>query len=78
MQARYTDLLVLNKWELASERQLDTVLDHLNDASPETPIVRSDKVRRIHRSYITVAPAPPLTPPPPYPRVACPPTSSSG
>jgi len=38
MQAQYTDLILINKWENISERQLDIVLDHLftlNDATPK-------------------------------------------
>merc|ERR1712093_162468 len=37
MQAKYTDLLLLNKHELASERQLDNVLDSLYELNTETP-----------------------------------------
>jgi G3E family GTPase len=37
MQAQYTDLLLLNKWEMISERELDDVLDHLYELNPDTP-----------------------------------------
>ncbi|TPX70866.1 hypothetical protein SpCBS45565_g01537 [Spizellomyces sp. 'palustris'] len=39
LQAQYTDLLLLNKYELASERQLDKVLDRVNDLNTDTPKV---------------------------------------
>lgn len=37
MQAQYTDLVLLNKWELVNERQLDIVVDHINDLNTDTP-----------------------------------------
>ncbi|KAF8518188.1 cobW-domain-containing protein [Gautieria morchelliformis] len=57
MQAQYTDLILLNKWENAgsllfpvpafmtllfqvTDRQLDLVIDHLNDLNDETPRLR--------------------------------------
>ncbi|KNC98176.1 uncharacterized protein SPPG_06580 [Spizellomyces punctatus DAOM BR117] len=39
LQAQYTDLLLLNKYELASERQLEDVLDRVNDLNTDTPKV---------------------------------------
>ena len=43
MQAKYTDLVVLNKWEEAGERRLDEVLDRLGDLEDEVPRVKSVK-----------------------------------
>ena len=38
MQARYTDLIILNKWEYASERRLDDVLDRIGDLELDPPV----------------------------------------
>lgn len=43
IQARYTDLVVFNKWELAGERAFDTCLDRLGDLEVQIAWVRSDK-----------------------------------
>ncbi|PFH46804.1 hypothetical protein AMATHDRAFT_198955 [Amanita thiersii Skay4041] len=40
MQASYTDLIIINKWEHVSERALDIVLDHLNTLNDQTPKIR--------------------------------------
>ncbi|KAJ7637627.1 CobW/HypB/UreG, nucleotide-binding domain-containing protein [Mycena polygramma] len=40
MQASYTDLILINKWELVDERKLDTVLDHLHTLNDLTPKIR--------------------------------------
>ncbi|KAF7586799.1 hypothetical protein BBP40_008317 [Aspergillus hancockii] len=45
LQARYTDLIVLNKWEAVSERRYDEVLDRVGDLGVETPVVKSDRGR---------------------------------
>ncbi|KAF2454980.1 CobW/HypB/UreG, nucleotide-binding domain-containing protein [Lineolata rhizophorae] len=45
LQARYTDLVVLNKWEDAGERRVDDVLDRLGDLEVPTAVVRSDRGR---------------------------------
>ncbi|KAK4203720.1 CobW/HypB/UreG, nucleotide-binding domain-containing protein [Triangularia verruculosa] len=45
LQARYTDLVVLNKWEGVSERRLEEVEDRLGDLEVDTARVRSDKGR---------------------------------
>ena len=37
MQAQYTDLILLNKYELISERELDLVIDSVNDLNTDTP-----------------------------------------
>jgi G3E family GTPase len=41
MQARYTDLIVLNKWELVSERKLEDVEDRILDLEVDPPVPRS-------------------------------------
>ncbi|KAJ6494689.1 CobW/HypB/UreG, nucleotide-binding domain-containing protein [Mycena vitilis] len=40
MQASYTDLILINKWELVDERKLDIVLDHLHTLNDLTPKIR--------------------------------------
>ncbi|KAI0028956.1 CobW/HypB/UreG, nucleotide-binding domain-containing protein, partial [Vararia minispora EC-137] len=41
LQAQYTDVLILNKWEGVSERALDDVLERLNALNDLTPKVRA-------------------------------------
>jgi G3E family GTPase len=45
IQARYTDLIVLNKWELVSERRVEEVEDKIldMDVEPQTPRTKSHK-----------------------------------
>lgn len=45
LQARYTDLIIFNKWEGVSERRFDTCLDRVGDLEVETPYVKSDRGR---------------------------------
>ncbi|ORZ31698.1 CobW/HypB/UreG, nucleotide-binding domain-domain-containing protein [Catenaria anguillulae PL171] len=40
MQAQYTDLILLNKHELATERDLDIVLEHVYELNEDTPKVK--------------------------------------
>ncbi|KAI9440117.1 cobW-domain-containing protein [Lactarius indigo] len=40
MQAQYTDVLLINKWEHVPERALDDVLEHLNTLNELTPKIR--------------------------------------
>ncbi|KAJ7178613.1 CobW/HypB/UreG, nucleotide-binding domain-containing protein [Mycena crocata] len=40
MQASYTDIILINKWELVNERALDVVLDHLHTLNDLTPKIR--------------------------------------
>ncbi|KAG8720880.1 hypothetical protein FRC08_017462, partial [Ceratobasidium sp. 394] len=40
MQAQYTDVILLNKWEHVSERDLDIVIDHLSTLNDLTPKLR--------------------------------------
>lgn len=43
LQAKYTDLIIFNKWENVSERRFDICLDRLGDLELQTPWVKSDK-----------------------------------
>ena len=43
MQARYTDLIVFNKWERVDERRYDDCLDRIGDLDVPVGIVKSDK-----------------------------------
>lgn len=45
LQARYTDLIVFNKWESAGEDRFDVCLDRVGDLEVETPWVKSEKGR---------------------------------
>ncbi|KAJ1964188.1 hypothetical protein GGI12_001592 [Dipsacomyces acuminosporus] len=47
MQAQYTDLIILSKWEEVDERKLDIVLDHVNELNTDTPKVKADKHKGI-------------------------------
>lgn len=40
IQAKYTDCLLLNKFDLISERELDDVLDHLLELNEDTPLIK--------------------------------------
>ncbi|TVY53586.1 hypothetical protein LSUE1_G010356, partial [Lachnellula suecica] len=43
IQARYTDLIVLNKWEGVGERRLDECLDRVGDLEVQVATVKSDR-----------------------------------
>lgn len=43
MQAKYTDIILLSKWELLSERELDLMLDHVYELNPDTPKIKFTK-----------------------------------
>ena len=43
MQARFTDLVVLNKWEAAGARRIDECRDRLGDIDVPVAVVRSDR-----------------------------------
>ena len=45
MQARYTDLIVFNKWEFVDERQYEDCLDRVGDLEVEVVTVKSEKGR---------------------------------
>ncbi|KAJ7494592.1 CobW/HypB/UreG, nucleotide-binding domain-containing protein [Mycena galericulata] len=40
MQASYTDIILVNKWELVDDRALDVVMDHLHTLNDLTPKIR--------------------------------------
>jgi len=40
MQASYTDIILINKWEHVSERELDEVMDHLHTLNDATPKIK--------------------------------------
>ncbi|KAH9945485.1 cobW-domain-containing protein [Epithele typhae] len=40
MQASYTDVILINKWELISEQELDILIDHLNTLNDTTPKIK--------------------------------------
>ncbi|KAF9650250.1 cobW-domain-containing protein [Thelephora ganbajun] len=52
MQASYTDLLVINKWEGVSERQLDIVFDHLHTLNDLTPKVKASRTTGVDLSLL--------------------------
>ena len=43
MQAKYTDLIVFNKWELVDERRYEDCLDRVGDLDLQTANVKSDR-----------------------------------
>ncbi|EXJ81358.1 hypothetical protein A1O3_07649 [Capronia epimyces CBS 606.96] len=43
MQAKYTDLVVFNKWELVDDRKFDDALDRLGDLDVQVAWVKSDR-----------------------------------
>lgn len=43
LQAKQTDLIVINKWESLGEREFDLFLDKLGDLDVDTPQTKSDK-----------------------------------
>ncbi|EAW10267.1 GTP-binding protein [Aspergillus clavatus NRRL 1] len=45
LQARYTDLIIFNKWELVPEQRFELCLDRVGDLEVQTPWVKSDKGR---------------------------------
>lgn len=45
LQARYTDLIVFNKWENVSERQFEDCLDRVGDLEVQVAHVKTDKGR---------------------------------
>ncbi|KAI8079761.1 CobW/HypB/UreG, nucleotide-binding domain-containing protein [Halteromyces radiatus] len=47
LQAQYSDVILLNKHELVSERELDIVLDHVNELNTDTPKVKCDSKQGI-------------------------------
>ncbi|KIK10303.1 hypothetical protein K443DRAFT_670927 [Laccaria amethystina LaAM-08-1] len=43
MQASYSDIILINKWENVSERELDVVMDHLYTLNDATPKIRCQR-----------------------------------
>ena len=43
MQAKYTDLIIFNKWELVDERKYDICLDRVGDLEVQVAIIKSTK-----------------------------------
>lgn len=43
MQARFTDLMIFNKWETVEERRYDDCLDRVGDLELQVPVVKSNK-----------------------------------
>ncbi|KAJ3864509.1 MAG: CobW/HypB/UreG, nucleotide-binding domain-containing protein [Lentinula lateritia] len=52
MQASYTDVILINKWESISDRQLDIVMDHLHTLNDLTPKIRCDGRHGVDPSLI--------------------------
>jgi len=52
MQASYTDMILINKWEHVSERALDLVLDHLHTLNDLTPKMKCQGRNGIHPDVI--------------------------
>lgn len=42
LQAQYTDIILLNKWELVNDQHLDRVIDHVYALNPDTLIIKCD------------------------------------
>lgn len=51
MQAKYTDLIVFNKWETVDERRYEDCLDRVGDLELQIATVKSDK-GRVDRSIL--------------------------
>ena len=43
MQAKYTDVIILNKWELVDERRYEDCLDRIGDLEVQVATLKSDK-----------------------------------
>ncbi|KAJ2366032.1 hypothetical protein IW150_006051, partial [Coemansia sp. RSA 2607] len=52
MQAQYTDIIILNKWEQVTERQLDIVVDHVNELNTDTPKIKADRETGVDPSVV--------------------------
>ena len=52
MQAQYTDLIVMNKHEVVSEREYDLVLDHVYELNPDTPVVKASRSQGVDPALI--------------------------
>ncbi|KAJ3114608.1 hypothetical protein HK100_001609 [Physocladia obscura] len=52
MQAKYTDLILLNKHELITERQFDILLDHVYELNEDTPKFKCNGTQGVSPSLI--------------------------
>ncbi|ORY30733.1 cobW-domain-containing protein [Rhizoclosmatium globosum] len=52
MQAKYTDVILLNKHELVTERQLDIVIDHISDLNEDTPKLKCNGTNGVSPSLL--------------------------
>jgi len=52
MQAAYTDVILINKWEHVSERALDIVMDHLHTLNDFTPKIRCNGAKGVDPNLI--------------------------
>ncbi|CAG8516929.1 5252_t:CDS:2 [Acaulospora morrowiae] len=52
IQAQYTDIILLNKHELVGERELDLVIDHVNDLNTDTPKIKCEGKRGVSPDLI--------------------------
>ncbi|KAJ3061515.1 hypothetical protein HDU98_002576 [Podochytrium sp. JEL0797] len=52
MQAKYTDVILLNKHELISEREFDLVLDHVYELNEDTPKIKCHGTKGVSPSLL--------------------------
>ena len=52
LQAQYSDLILLNKHELVTERDFDLVLDRVNDLNTDTPKVKWGRDSRVDATLL--------------------------
>ncbi|KAJ3013060.1 UNVERIFIED_CONTAM: hypothetical protein HDU68_000891 [Siphonaria sp. JEL0065] len=52
MQAKYTDVILLNKHELITERQFDLILDHVYELNEDTPKIKCNGTQGVSPSLI--------------------------
>ncbi|KAI8853614.1 CobW/HypB/UreG, nucleotide-binding domain-containing protein [Chytridium lagenaria] len=52
LQAKYTDLILLSKHELVSERDLDLVLDRINDLNEDTPKLKCEGLEGVSTDVV--------------------------
>jgi G3E family GTPase len=52
LQAQYTDVILLNKWDLVSERQLDLLIDKVDTLNDETPKIKVDAEKGVDPDLI--------------------------
>ncbi|KAI9293053.1 cobW-domain-containing protein [Neoconidiobolus thromboides FSU 785] len=52
LQAQYTDLILLNKWQLVGERELDLVIDKVNELNEDTARVKVGENGEVDSSLV--------------------------